>query len=90
MAHAVYVKGQSRPIQHLDPGEIGLYFDGKEWTHIPPAIDTPAENPVERTPRTPARKTDTKRLVCAECGTVFEKRPGRGRPPKRCYECKGA
>lgn len=86
MAHAVYK--DNRPVRCLDPAEIGLYFDGVEYTHIPLAVEPPAD-PVERTPREPARKTDTKRLVCAECGTVFSKRPGRGRPPKTCYECKG-
>lgn len=85
MAHAVYK--DNRPVRCLDPGEIGLYFDGVEWTHIPQAAPA-ADEPARKTNAT-ARKTDTKNLVCRTCGTVFAKRPGRGRPPKDCYECRG-
>lgn len=87
MAHAVY--RDKRPVRCLDPGEIGLYFDGKEWTHIPPAEPETDSTTPENPGQARVRKTDTSRLVCAECGKMFSKRPGRGRPPKRCYECKG-
>lgn len=72
----------------LDPGEIGLYFDGVEYTHIPPAEPVAASTALENPGQAPARRTDTENLLCRVCGTLFSKRPGRGRPPKTCYECK--
>lgn len=30
----------------------------------------------------------TGQLACTDCGTTFEKPSGRGRPPKRCPDCR--
>jgi len=50
----------------------------------------PPPNSMVGTATMTARQTDTSNLECAACGTVFAKRPGRGRPPKNCYDCRGA
>lgn len=86
MAHSVY-EGK-RLVRCLDPVDCGLFFDGVEWTHIPPA---PREVSLgQKVTMRPVRRTDTSRLTCGACGTLFSKRPGRGRPPKNCYDCRGA
>ena len=84
MAHAIYK--DKRLERCLDPNECGLFFDGVEWTHIPPG---PREVGLDQhISLKPTRKTDTEHLICAKCGAVFAKKPGRGRPPKNCYECR--
>ncbi len=37
-----------------------------------------------------AAQAEAKVYTCARCGNEFEKRPGRGRPPRNCYDCQEA
>jgi hypothetical protein len=91
LRHAEY---QTPADEHTHPADAGLEQFGEEWI-IPSYVPVPPTKTIKASThkaavQSPARRTDTSRLTCADCGTIFAKRQGRGRPPKRCYDCKGA
>lgn len=85
MAHAIYK--DKRLVRCLEPMDCGLFFDGVEWTHIPPAPrDVALDQKVTLRPARPARG---KVRTCRECGTIIEPTGKRGRPAERCDPCRG-
>jgi len=86
MAHADYSDGP-RPICS-DPRTIPtIRFDGAEWTHL--AAPAPVQEPVQKAGGPSVRTAPTKTRTCRDCGTIIPPTGKRGRPPVRCYECKG-
>lgn len=94
LVHADY----GEPLPHDDPAKIGLHLEGGEWTHILPPDDTDLTKHAGSKTRAPkakprvraADRPDSDFEVTCPCGKVFLRPRGRGRPPKRCPECRGA